>query len=724
MMRILSDLSRRGSFSAELSSISCNQLSMDALQTGFSQQATDLSFLTAMTAGSGAFALGRTLGTALFSHGLGAVSLNAAAWSFGFLCEVTAFRGVNQILNPAAEHCFEAASFTATAADFLMLKGAGTLLRNNSYLLRQMGQASAMLAGESVGEQLGLREANRQDFSAKFVNALVTGFAMEMGSHASHIASGGRVEAVQRNLAERVQRENLSAQTLQRRRVGRASLGIMSASELPNPQLGREAFAARIRQQHARDYEEVARLFSFEALRAFSGTKNEAILRVTLDERTQMRAHLRVSLDENHCLRLRPIDRMRAEKLLLEPMCAHLRGRLQAIIDLSDTRLNALQSPMLASVAYRAETPPDARRAEILRELSESPSAKPNVLIAELIELGIPDHAREILEKVFSQDKERGRAVNSALAALIQLAHADSRPLFERLLKSQSLDYQGRLLVIEVLGMMGNVASIPVLSELAAAVAERNEGPLELVETGLALARLGNAQGKKILTKELLEGNENAARAFALLGDPADLPLLRKTLAKFQSSRGANEVTWGDYVSSILLAPLLIPISSLIGKTYSISTQARGLQRLRAETRMGMLTNLLNSLAYMGDFSSRPWLEKTIRETSDCAEVMGLMPALAFQGEPQAAQDLVREVMGRFFAGQYKHYAMRINPYYNPGVFPWIMRALGNTRAIDEMKANRGTWLQSLGEIKDEGLRDLLLVYHQYLDSLLDRGNF
>lgn len=199
-MRVFSSFSSDRNFSSSPPSLSQAQIGIDSLQSGFVNQATNLNFLTAMTAASGAFSLGRVLGASLFSSVLGGVTLRAASWSVGFLGEVAIFRRVNQALNPETESWSDSRSFMATAADFLLLKGAGVLLGGNPYLVRLSGQATAMVAGEYVGEVSGLRESTERNFAERYANALATGVAMEIGGHLIRISTGTRFQMFEESL--------------------------------------------------------------------------------------------------------------------------------------------------------------------------------------------------------------------------------------------------------------------------------------------------------------------------------------------------------------------------------------------------------------------------------------------------------------------------------------------------------------------------------------------
>lgn len=184
------------------SSYTSHQLQVTALETSFASQATNGNFLAAMTAASGAFSIGRALGTSLFSNLLGGAGLRSAAWALGFTSEVLTFRGANQILNPGSESWLNASGLASTATDFLFLKGAGVLCGQSAYGVRQFTQATAMVAGEYAGEAAGVRVHSGQALSARFVHALATGVAMDVGGHLTRMGSAGWLDSIQRNLQQ------------------------------------------------------------------------------------------------------------------------------------------------------------------------------------------------------------------------------------------------------------------------------------------------------------------------------------------------------------------------------------------------------------------------------------------------------------------------------------------------------------------------------------------
>lgn len=187
-------------FSPVISRATTNPLGLDALQGSLIGQATSSSFLVAMTAASSAFSLGKTIGTGLYSAFFRGASLKALSFMTGFTSEVLAFRAANQILISGSESCFHLPGLLSTAGDFLMLKGAGVLMGRSSFLLKQGVQALAMVGGEYGREAFHLQEISQKSFAERYVNALATGFAMEVGASGLRIATGSRLENIQRQL--------------------------------------------------------------------------------------------------------------------------------------------------------------------------------------------------------------------------------------------------------------------------------------------------------------------------------------------------------------------------------------------------------------------------------------------------------------------------------------------------------------------------------------------
>lgn len=193
-MRIQGDL-RAASLSVPVdSSLSTSQLHVNALESGVASTASNGRLLTSITLASGAFSLARTAATALFSNFLGGLALRAAAGSVGFMAEVLAFRGSDQVLHGRSESFLNRQGLASTAMDFLLLKGAGAMVGNSPYVMRHAAQGLAMGVGES------LRDSRSGNFSEKWAHGFAMSVAMEAGGNFRRLVNGGRIESLQRNL--------------------------------------------------------------------------------------------------------------------------------------------------------------------------------------------------------------------------------------------------------------------------------------------------------------------------------------------------------------------------------------------------------------------------------------------------------------------------------------------------------------------------------------------
>lgn len=183
---------------------SSSQLSLNSTLESFAQQARDGRSLVAMSTGSLAFSLTRSLGLSLCSRIFSSSALiQSSSWGLALLGEVAAFRGVNQALG-SGESWRDAQGFSATLTDFICLKGIGHFLRSTNPLLRHFSQSTGMVAGELATEALHLRESSHENLAERFVHASVTTLAMEAGGHLTHIASGGRLRALESHLARNI----------------------------------------------------------------------------------------------------------------------------------------------------------------------------------------------------------------------------------------------------------------------------------------------------------------------------------------------------------------------------------------------------------------------------------------------------------------------------------------------------------------------------------------
>ncbi|GEM_PF-6426481 len=175
---------------------SSSQLQIDSLIGSFSAQAGDLRSLLAMSAGSLGFSLTRALASPLFSTLFRSASfIRASSWGMGLVGEVATFQAVSD-----SSSWWDSRGFLQTMVDFSCLKLIGHTFRASSLIARHGISALGMVAGELSTESIGLREQSHQSFSQRFIQASVMSLAMEAGAELSHLATGGSLQALERNI--------------------------------------------------------------------------------------------------------------------------------------------------------------------------------------------------------------------------------------------------------------------------------------------------------------------------------------------------------------------------------------------------------------------------------------------------------------------------------------------------------------------------------------------
>lgn len=193
----------RESFQRDLGThYSLHQLQSDALLEGFSHEATDFRSLAAMSVASTAFQCVRAFSRPLLSSFFRSpLTSNATSYLSAFSAEVLSFRASNQAFHPELDseswHNFRGIASTAT--DFAFLKGFSHLFRTSHFFTRHGVSAGAMMIGEEARQGIGLSEQSALSFSQRFSKALVTSIALESGGHFTTLATGSRLQALQRN---------------------------------------------------------------------------------------------------------------------------------------------------------------------------------------------------------------------------------------------------------------------------------------------------------------------------------------------------------------------------------------------------------------------------------------------------------------------------------------------------------------------------------------------
>ncbi len=156
--------------------LNSNQLQMNQMADGFTSAACDWRALASMTLAGTAFKLGK-LAT------MGAVSSTVVGTGVGFLAEVATFRSAEALLHgQSMKGAFELKGFASTALSFGLLKGSGSVFRNQNQILTHTLQSAAMVAGHELGARLKLVEAQSGTLTQKLINAEAMNFQMQAGA--------------------------------------------------------------------------------------------------------------------------------------------------------------------------------------------------------------------------------------------------------------------------------------------------------------------------------------------------------------------------------------------------------------------------------------------------------------------------------------------------------------------------------------------------------------
>lgn len=217
--------------SSHESTYSSSQLRMDSLYSSFSEQASDLRSLAAMSVGSLAFSSVRLLGTPLLSTLFRSSSIvGAGTWTTALMGEVAAFRATNQVLSQGhVESWYDYRAFAGTAMDFALLKGFSHFFHSEAFVFRHGVSATAMLSGELLRERLHWSETSNQSLLDRFVHAVVSSVALETASHVGRIVIGGRLESLGRSIEGAIEtHEEFESQILEPQS---SALHSMSAGE-------------------------------------------------------------------------------------------------------------------------------------------------------------------------------------------------------------------------------------------------------------------------------------------------------------------------------------------------------------------------------------------------------------------------------------------------------------------------------------------------------------
>ncbi len=165
--------------------LTSTQLEMNQISDGFTKGASDWRALASMSLGGFAFKLGK-LAT------MGAVSSTMAATGMGLLAEVVTFRTSESLLHgQSLKGAFEGKGFASTALSFGLLKGSGSIFRNQNQVLAHTLQSATMVVGHELGARLKLVEAQSGNFTQRLINAEVMNIQMQAGASLVHVMLPG-----------------------------------------------------------------------------------------------------------------------------------------------------------------------------------------------------------------------------------------------------------------------------------------------------------------------------------------------------------------------------------------------------------------------------------------------------------------------------------------------------------------------------------------------------
>lgn len=181
-------------------------LTQDACMEGLSSQVTDVRNLAPVILGSLAFASLRALANPFFSTLFRSTSfIQGASYGSALLGEVAIFRASHQALQREGDgqNWHDAHAFLATTLDFALMKGFSHCFRAESFVLRHIISASAMLSAEKLREEIGWSERGKQSLAQSFNQALLSSITLETGTLFARRISGGRLQQMEQNLAHR-----------------------------------------------------------------------------------------------------------------------------------------------------------------------------------------------------------------------------------------------------------------------------------------------------------------------------------------------------------------------------------------------------------------------------------------------------------------------------------------------------------------------------------------
>ncbi|MBL7686224.1 MAG: hypothetical protein JNK65_09370, partial [Deltaproteobacteria bacterium] len=189
---------------SEVPALTATQASIDQAVTTFSHEITNWRNIAAMSVGSATFSFARVglegLGLARI---IGTPLAGLANRTLALGAEVTAFRGTTNLLqNPtsAEQAVFHRQGWASSFIDFALLKGAGRVFEGQNIILTHLGQSGSMVAGHQLGYSLGLATQPEGSLFEQLAHAEVTNLAMGFGNSIFGMATGNRMQAIERAL--------------------------------------------------------------------------------------------------------------------------------------------------------------------------------------------------------------------------------------------------------------------------------------------------------------------------------------------------------------------------------------------------------------------------------------------------------------------------------------------------------------------------------------------
>lgn len=189
--------------SVPISLASADSLSLDALSSSFSDQASNPAMLTSMLLGGQAFHLGRMAGMRLASFLPRTFSVLSEFTSFscGLALETSIFRTSQNFLSANSHSPVFSSGWVSTALDLGLFKGFASLTVGSHFITRHLAQDAAVVTSRRLCQSLGIEgEILTGDLVRDLVNAEAMSLSMSLGAHIGHIALGGRNAVLERNL--------------------------------------------------------------------------------------------------------------------------------------------------------------------------------------------------------------------------------------------------------------------------------------------------------------------------------------------------------------------------------------------------------------------------------------------------------------------------------------------------------------------------------------------